>query len=991
MVAAVAAAGVGAGVGAVAGEVYKDGRRVASYIWDKVHRGKDLEDNHKRLKGEADKLSARRKDMENAANRDMTKELTNEDKCWIDRVKKSEEEVQELENVYEKKYKNRKWRLSDSIFRLDRAKLSKQMEKKCTELRGLLSEENLPLVEKMPERVITRHAPKIEDKSSLRLAFKEILGHLADTDVRKVGLTGIVGVGKTAIMQNLNNNEDIAKRFDIVIWLNVSKGWSIEGLQRAITQRLKLKVEDFAKPDETAEKILEELKNKNYLILLDDVSQVFDLRKIGISCDPNDGKVVLATRDRRICNDMHADVEVEVQLLSENDAYKMFLEKLGRNVNLTGNIEPIARLVARECACLPLVIEKIATTCRVYEENFESWENGLDRLPRFSEHKFQGMDELINFLEFCYNELGDEDKKFCFLYGALYPEDCEICIDHLLECWKAEDFIRNANEFRKARKKGWNILDELIRLSLLERSEKMNHVRMNKVVWRMAHKISEENNDFKILVQPGKELQEAPIEVKWQQANRISLMDTKLCTLPEKPCCKSLLTLFLQRNFSLEVIPESFFELMQNVRVLDLHDTRITSIPSSISSLTCLKALYLNSCICLMTLPTNIEKLKCLEILDIRDTGINFLPIQIQGLIGLKCLRLSLSGVGMGQSSDAEFGKDVLSRLSLLEELRINVDKGFLQLKTVMMAIAREVTSLKKLTSLSICFPGVDDLQAFISNFHIWELLHFKFQFSVGSHEQTRYKIFDNSKKYQIRRCLKLANGEGIDPAILAVLAQSDAFELTGHKGASKLSDFGVDNMKMLRGCLIEGCREIKTLVDGTSITSSALIGLEVMHINDAANLTSIWEGVFHSGSLARLKTLTLCRCSSLKKIFSNKDMIEQLSGLQNLKVQKCSEIEVIIMKFENSGLEPDVLPNLKTLVLLDLPKVTSIWMNDSIKWSSLKKIEISMCPLLKKLPFSNENAINLECIEVQKSWWDALTWQEAAIKERLQPICRFK
>jgi len=973
--------------GAVAGGVYEDGRRAASYIWYIVHRGKDLEDNYTRLKGAAEKLSARRKDVENAANRDRTNQLTEERKCWIDSVKKSEEEVQKLETVYEKKYKNRKWKFSDSIFRLDCAKLSKQMEKKCTELRGLLSEENLPLVEKMPKRVITRHAPKIEDKSSLRLAFQEVLRHLADTDVRRVGLTGMVGVGKTAIMQNLNNNEDIAKRFDIVIWLTVSKGWSIEGLQRAITQRLKLKVEDFAKPYETAEKILEELKNKNYLILLDDVWQGFDLRKIGISCDPNDGKVVLATRDPRICYYMDTDVEVEVQRLSENDAYKMFLEKLGRNVNLTG-IEPIARLVARECACLPLVIEKIAATFRRYKENFELWDEGLRSLERFPHNIVQGMDELIKFLEFCYNELGDEDKKFCFLYGALYPEDCEIYIDHLLECWKAEDFIRNANEFRKARGKGWNILDELIRLSLLERSEKMNHVRMNKVVWRMAHKISKENNDFKILVQPGKELQEAPIEVKWQQANRISLMDTKLCTLPEKPCCKSLLTLFLQRNFSLEVIPESFFELMQNVRVLDLHDTRITSIPSSISSLTCLKALYLNSCIHLMKLPTDIKKLICLEILDIRGTLINFLPIQIRGLIGLKCLRLSLSDVGMGQSSNAEFGKDILSRLSLLEELRINVDKGIQQLKTVMKAITREVASLKHLTSLSICFPGVDYLEMFISIFPQWKVLHFKFQFSVGSHDQSRYKIFDNTE-YQMRRCLKFANGEGVDRAISEVLAQSDAFELTGHKGASKLSDFGVDNMNMMRGCLIEGCHEIETLVDGNSITDSALIGLEEIHINDAANLTSIWEGVVHSRSLARLKTLTLCRCPTLKKIFSN-GMIAQLSGLQNLKVEVCPEIEEIIMESENYGLEPDVLPNLKTLVLLDLPKVRSIWISDSIKWSSLKKIEISMCQLLTRLPFNNENAINLECIEVQESWWDALAWQEAAIKERLRPICRF-
>jgi disease resistance protein RPS2 len=242
-----------------------------------------------------------------------------------------------------------------------------------------------------------------------------------------------------------------------------------------------------------------------------------------------------------------------------------------------------------------------------------------------------------------------------------------------------------------------------------------------------------------------------------------------------------------------------------------------------------------------------------------------------------------------------------------------------------------------------------------------------------------------------MRRCLKFANGEGVGRAISDVLAEIDTFELTGHKGVSKLSDFGVDNyFEKMSGCLIEGCHDFETLVDGNSIMNSALIWLEEMHINDAANLTSIWEGVVHSGSLARLKTLTLCQCPSLKKIFSNK-MIAQLSGLQNLKVEECSEIEEIIMESENSDLELDALQNLKTLVLLDLPKVRSIWIRDSIKWSSLEKIEISKCQLLTRLPFNNENAINLDYIEGQQSWWDALTWQEAAIKERLQPICRFK
>jgi disease resistance protein RPS2 len=709
--------------GAVVGEVYRDGR---NYFNSRINYAKNLENNHIRLKEVAKNLSAKMKDMENAANRDRTKELSEECKCWIDRVKESEEEVQVLETDYEK-IKNQNRNLLSKSFSRNRAKVSKRMEKKLTELLELYSEGTIRLDEKPPERVIRIGAPKIEGKSSLHLAVKEILGHLRTPDIKRVGLWGIMGVGKTAIMQNMNNNADVAKMFDIVIWLTVSKYLGIEKLLRAITQRLKLNVEDITEPDEIAQRIRTELEHKKYLLLLDEVGKAFDLGDIGISCNQNDSKVVLATRYFHICNDMMTDAEVQVQRLSEKDAYEMFWEKVGQNVSLSGTVEPKSRQVVKECSGLPLLIEKIAPSFRRYGENLDLWEDGLRRLQEQPTTISKSIDEVIGFLEFCYNQLGDEVKKFCFLYGALYPEDCEIYIDHLLECWKAEDFIHDEG-FRFARITGWGILNDLILSSLLEMSEKMNHVRMNKVVRRMARKIS---------------------NVESREANRISLRNDKLCTLPEMPSWRmKLLTLFLHRNLSFEVIPESFFELMKNLQVLDLHRTGITSLPSSISSLTSLKALYLNSCNNLEELPTGIKNLIHLEILDIRDTKINVIPIEIQGLTKLKCLRLSLSDVGMGQSSDAEFGKDVLSKLSLLEELRINVDeKGFPQLGTFMDDISRGVASLEKLTSLSICFPGVDYLEEFISSFHLWRDEHFKFQFSVGSHDQTRYKIFDNSKK----------------------------------------------------------------------------------------------------------------------------------------------------------------------------------------------------------------------------------------------------
>ena len=969
---------------AVAAEVYKDGRRIVNNINQTVNYAHDLKKHYKRLTDIAEKLSARKEDIVAEANKYKTKQFTRECQVWMSTVTKSEEDVQKLKTKYEKaRGKKRLWRVFHHRFR---AKLSKSMAEKCDELHILWSDakfERGMMVEKLPECVRIMHAPKIEDKPSLHCVVEDILSLLRDGNVKKIGLWGMVGIGKTTITQNLNDNKDIAKMFDIVIWVHVSREWSVEKLQHVIIDRLKLNMEGITNVDEIAWRISMELECKRYLLLLDEVWHILDLKKIGIYGNQKDSKVVLATRYRHICHEM--DALIIMERMSEVDAWKMFKEIVGQNINISG-VEPIAKLVVRECAGLPLLIDRVATTFK-FKDNVHLWRDGLIRLRRWRSIKVQGMDEFIECLKFCYEDLDADNKKYCFLYTALYPEDYDIYIDYLLECWKAEGFIHDADDFKVARGKGHTILDELIKVSLLERSKKMNHVSMNKVLRNMALKISSQSEDFKILVKTQEELQEPPNEKEWQQVNRISLMDSKLCILPELPDCNNLKTLLLQKNNDLKVIPNGFFRYMQNLLVLDLHGTGIASLPSSMSCLTCLRALYLNSCINLMEL-NYLEELKHLEVLDIQRTGINHLPIQIGYLIRLKCLRMSLSNFGLGKSRDVEFHRNFLSNLSLLEELRIDVDPNNRRWEGVVKSITEEVATLKCLTSLSIVFPDVDCLKSFILTSSLWKEMHFTFHFSVGSHGSSSYHIQD-CFEYQIRKCFKLANGEGVDPTISEVLANSETFELIGHKGASRLSDFGIGNINKMRGCLIEGCDDIETIIDGDSERRSALENLEKMYINNVPKLESIWEGPVHGGSLAKLTSLTLMKCPKLKKIFCY-GVIKELCRLQHLRNEVSLEIKEIITKFENNEFDPKVLPKLKTLELYDLPKVESICTDDSLEWPSLENIKISMCQSLTRLPFNCENAVNLRCIECQQLWWSALVWNEDTIEQRLRSICIF-
>lgn len=323
-------------------------------------------------------------------------------------------------------------------------------------------------------------------------------------------------------------------------------------------------------------------------------------------------------------------------------------------------------------------------------------------------------------------------KSFCFLYCALHTEGCKISTTHLVECCKAEKFVTEAG-------RGHIIVGDLIDASLLEKDEKKKYVRMNKVLRNMALKISSEWEDLKFLAKAGG-LDEPLSDREWEEAKRISLMDNndRLSSLPEKPNCTNLSTLFLQRNFSLTTIPDKFFESMKRLRVLDLHGTKVTTLPSPFC-LEDLEVLYLSCCDQLMELPSEM-KLENLEVLDIRGTGIYCLPIQVGNMKKLRCLRFSINGES-GREEEHQSFISCISRLSSLKELIIEVKAGNQWSNNVAKHITGEVAKLTELTSLSFCFHDRESFKAFLHNGDLWQDPNFTFQICVGDqHCSTRYK-----------------------------------------------------------------------------------------------------------------------------------------------------------------------------------------------------------------------------------------------------------
>ncbi|KAM7477963.1 hypothetical protein LguiA_026176 [Lonicera macranthoides] len=970
---------------------------------------------------------------------------------WIQEATKLEKDVEEIDAKYERKRNKSKLLHYFTCSKL--CEKMKNMLEMAVRLEGTLVGDIL--VGKEPDHVVEmKGAPDIKKFPTLSVPLEKILGLLTKRKIKGIKILGMMGTGKTTIMQNLNNHEKIAAMFDLdylVIWVNVSMeenkwNFSLEQMQQSIVKRLNLDVEG-ANDEKVAERIRGELWDKKCLLLLDGVKEDFELTQIGIALNYGNGsKLVLTTRMGHVYDSI-VDQVVRVGRLSNDEARDMFKKILGQS---KCNFGPVMSGVVKCCDNLPFVIKMVASAFK-NKETEESWVQGYKNLTRFPKEGDVAIQKVYKYLEFCCDELEGAQKN-CFLYCASYPEESDIGADWLLDCWAAED-LYGTNQVRDF---GCHILDELKKVSLLE-ERVYGYVKMHKLIRKVALGKLLADCERKHLVKISQSVQD-PLSVEdWNQKNRISLVDNKLTTLPECPDCPMLSTLILKRNQSLNKIHNLFFENTGNLRVLDLCHTGIASLPSSLRKLKLLKVLYLNDCTCLVQLPSEIGELESLQVLDIRGSGVDSVPLQNEGVLGTirrpiqnlifrnlkpgpcasltnieklhNLKRLLVSFNNFGYENDAYISDycNVISKVSTtLEELVIDV-KSYKQRCGKMINMVRDkvAATMTKLTTLKFCFedgvedvikvvadtpqtyyPLADDLKSFVEK--IDDSASESFQLFIGCSISLHPQI---PKRDQYGRYLKYCNGRGCNPTTIGeVVAITDAFELVNHNDLEHVSEFGIESLYGVQGCLIEACNSITEIVDGNCTKDGPLLpNLLRLYIKKLPKLGSIWKGPVHLWSLSKLRTLLIDDCSSIEELLIEpasvavlpnlrklvllnlpnltricKNVSPKWPALEKLKIQNCPGLTVFPFCKDNTE-------KLRKLTLQGIPNLEMICASESFEWPALEKLKIYGCCSLTKLPFNKDNAKNLSSLEAEEKWWEALLWQDCTVKAWLQPYCSLR
>uniref|UniRef100_A0A2N9G4F6 AAA+ ATPase domain-containing protein n=1 Tax=Fagus sylvatica TaxID=28930 RepID=A0A2N9G4F6_FAGSY len=837
----------------------------------KFHRGVDEEMGSLRDKWQY--LEARKTEIESRIGR---KQPTKQVELWLGKVDTIKGEVQAIEGKFAKmKY-------------FSRAHVGKLASKMITKVENHYKME-LPgsLVLDPPGETLSTTV--LIGESTVEKVKKEIWACLLDdNDVRKIGVYGMGGIGKSTVMEHINNSLlKETNKFDSVIWVTVSKSFNVIQLQHDIARKLDLdltKVEDVR---ERATKLREKLEDKKrFVLILDDMWEAFALEKVGIP-EPtlsNGCKLVLTTRLLDVCLGMSCK-NIKMELLSKEEAQNLFLDKLGRDVFNTPDLKVIAEEVLERCAQLPLAIVTIAASFKCLIHDFE-WRDALEDLKTSVKGSNNIEAEIFKILEFSYERLKDEKLQQCLLHCALYPEDFKIEKPELIEHLIDEGIIERRNSRQAEFDRGYSMLNKLENACLLEggieENDEEKFVKMHDLVRDMVLRVA--SPQFKVEGHLG--LEDFSDEGKWgEDLVKASLMYNDISRIPPNasPMCPKLSTLLLQGNESLKDVPDSLFEHLHGLNILDLSDTGIESLPNSVSNLENLTTLRLRRCRKLKHVPS-LAKLTKLRKLDLESTKIMEVPHGLEMLVNLRYLNLNVDTLKI-------MPPEILPKLSCLQYLKFFPDMKL-----------EEVASLKNLETFGGRFSDMYEFSTYMEKGQLAT-----YEIHVGSISYLLGSI--RGKRVVLHNC-NISRGE----ESFVLPKDVHDLEIVICNNLRCLCDIpSLNHATELKTIYLNGCKGIEHILCSSS--SCCTLPLQLFRKEKDASAQ------VPPHTFSRLKKFSIFQCPKLKKLLPP-GLLLHLHNLELIIVFDCEQLEEIIEEEEEEKEEEGMdttkitLPRLKTLSL---------------------------------------------------------------------------
>ncbi|XBI82596.1 hypothetical protein VPH35_091243 [Triticum aestivum] len=475
-----------------------------------------------------------------------------------------------------------------------------------------------------------------EIKHSSRKLVELVLAN-KENKYYKLAIVGTGGVGKTTLAQKIFNDERIKGNFKKHMWICVSRDYNEVILMKEVLRSIGVRYDTDENEGELSSKLKAAIQEESFFLVLDDVwqSNVWtDLLRIPLDAAAT-GVVLVTTRDDTVTRAIGVEDVHRVKLMPID----VGLELLWKSINtkerdVPDNLRDIGLVIVRKCGGIPLAIKVTASVLATKEKTENEWKKFIDR-SAWSVSNVPT--ELRGALYLSYDDLPRYLKQ-CFLYCALYPEDQFMLRDDLVRFWVAEGFIEKRQE-QLLEDTAEEYYYELIHRNLLQPDPRFYDHRWSKIhdlLRQLAQHLSGREIFFGDL---------QSLEAKdLSNRRRISAFTDKdsvmLSNVGQEHIIRAR-TLMI-RSRKTPRIANTIFRRLPSIRVLDLTDSSIESIPDCIGSLIHLRLLDLDGTI-ITYLPKTIGFLINLQILNLqRCNALRNLPMEINQLCKLR--RLGLGG-----------------------------------------------------------------------------------------------------------------------------------------------------------------------------------------------------------------------------------------------------------------------------------------------------------------------------------------------------------
>ncbi|XP_068310267.1 putative disease resistance protein RGA3 [Pyrus communis] len=456
-----------------------------------------------------------------------------------------------------------------------------------------------------------------------------------------MAIVGMGGLGKTTLAKSIYNEDSVHKFFETRIWVCVSDPFDVNLILLQMLEQLKPANAPSSKDNRNAllKFLNEELKEKRYLLVLDDVWNE-DFRKwenlmecLSKLYSAAGSKIVVTTRSGKVASISEKLLpRHDLEKLSADECWSIMKDRAFSNssAHITLEFQTIGREIAKNCGGVPLVAKVLGGI--LHRKSIEEWSSFKN--SRIWHNLSKEEDIIMPVLKLSFDNLESPSLKQCFSYCSVFKKDSIIKKDKLIQLWMAQGLLHpSPGESKDMEDIGDEYFNILLHSSLFQDASMSDNdivsiCQMHDLVHDLAECVFKSESLTGDL---------CGIDNTNEIPHVARISTSMLDKIPERSA-KKLRSVFFDDG----EVPSNILPRFKALRVLNLSNAKIEEFPISVGRLKHLR--YLNiSKTRFKELPKSVGKLYNLQTLRATNCALEEFPKELQNLINLRHIYFDMS------------------------------------------------------------------------------------------------------------------------------------------------------------------------------------------------------------------------------------------------------------------------------------------------------------------------------------------------------------